>query len=128
MTIGRSPKSIELLLPAVDDEETERMQEPEAMLCRPMNKADGLRRWQRELPDCVSTFVNKNPEYNKELKKYLLSFGGRITKASVKNFQLIEKLGPSSTSAEITLQFGRRQAKDIFALDFQYPLSPLQAF
>ena len=93
-----------------------------------MNNRDGLKRWQRELPDCVTTLVNKNPEYNKELKKYLLSFGGRITKASVKNFQLIEKVGPSAMSSDITMQFGRRQAKDLFALDFQYPLTPVQAF
>eukprot|EP00750_Incisomonas_marina_P006587 INCI14676.1.p1 GENE.INCI14676.1~~INCI14676.1.p1 ORF type:complete len:755 (-),score=138.94 INCI14676.1:100-2364(-) len=137
MTIGRSPKSIQLLVPAIDEAEDEDGQPgpsgasvmgPEPLICRPLTKTDGLKRWQTELPDCVSTFVNKNPEYNKELKKYLLSFGGRITKASVKNFQLIQKTGPTSLSSEITLQFGRRQAKDIFALDFRYPLSPLQAF
>jgi len=124
MMIGRSPKSITLLVPSVDEEGDI----PEPLVCRPMNKNDGLKRWVKELPDCVSSFVNKNPEYNKELKKYLLSFGGRITKASVKNFQLIRQTGPSAVSSEITLQFGRRQAKNLFALDFSYPLSPVHAF
>lgn len=35
-------------------------------------------------------FKTKKPEYLKELKAYFLDFGGRVTRASVKNFILID--------------------------------------
>lgn len=43
--------------------------------------------------------------------------------ASVKNFQLVS---PEDHEA-VLLQFGRT-GKDIFSMDYQWPLSPLQAF
>eukprot|EP00956_Cyclotella_meneghiniana_P013661 scaffold19824_cov62-Cyclotella_meneghiniana.AAC.3 len=69
------------------------------------------------------SFVNKPPSWNDEIKAYSLNFNGRVTVASVKNFQLIDE----SDSKEIYLQFGKT-GKDEFIMDFQYPLSPLQAF
>jgi hypothetical protein len=44
--------------------------------------------------------------------------------ASVKNFQLINSEDPSMGNI---LQFGR-VADDMFTMDFQWPLSPFQAF
>ena len=52
-----------------------------------------------------------------------LNFNGRVTQASVKNFQLVS---PDDLDT-VVLQFGR-VAKDVFTLDLQWPLSPLQAF
>ncbi len=43
------------------------------------------------------SFINKPPEwkeckhYDTELQAYVLNFNGRVEKASVKNFQLIDK-------------------------------------
>lgn len=54
---------------------------------------------------------------------YMLDFGGRVTKASVKNIQLDVQGG----NGEIALQFGRVD-KDEFTLDVRWPLSPVQAF
>jgi tubby-related protein 1 len=71
----------------------------------------------------LMSFVNKAPSWNKEIKAYALNFSGRVTMASVKNFQLINE----SDRNEIYLQFGRT-GKDEFILDLQWPLSPLQAF
>ena len=50
------------------------------------------------------------------------NFNGRVTMASVKNFQLVE---PDEQDA-VLLQFGR-VGKDEFTMDFGYPLTPFQA-
>ena len=73
--------------------------------------------------DNLMSFVNKNPGWNEEIKAYALNFNGRVTMASVKNFQLVDESDPE----KIYLQFGRT-GKDEFILDLQWPLSPLQAF
>lgn len=53
----------------------------------------------------------------------MLNFNGRVTMASVKNFQLVS---PDDHDT-VVLQFGRVD-KDRFTMDYQAPLSPLQAF
>ena len=35
---------------------------------------------------------NKEPQWNEQSSSYTLDFGGRVTLASVKNFQLIHKM------------------------------------
>jgi len=57
------------------------------------------------------------------VQAFVLNFNGRVDKPSVKNFQLVEE----SDDELIYLQFGR-VGEDSFNMDFQYPLSPLQAF
>jgi tubby-related protein 1 len=52
---------------------------------------------------------------------YLLDFNKRVTRESVKNFQLGDE------KDEVILQFGRK-GDNSFIMDFKYPLSPLQAF
>ena len=54
---------------------------------------------------------------------YVLNFNGRVTMASVKNFQLVD---PDEQNA-VVLQFGR-VAKDEFTMDMQWPITPFQAF
>ncbi|CAA6654217.1 unnamed protein product [Spirodela intermedia] len=58
---------------------------------------------------------NKAPRWHEQLQCWCLNFRGRVTVASVKNFQLI------------VLQFGK-VGKDLFTMDYQYPLSAFQAF
>ncbi|RYE84639.1 MAG: hypothetical protein EOO65_01935 [Methanosarcinales archaeon] len=53
----------------------------------------------------------------------MLNFNGRVTMASVKNFQMVSPDAQDS----VLLQFGR-VSTDEFTMDFQWPLSPLQAF
>ncbi|KAI9216134.1 Tub family-domain-containing protein [Blastocladiella britannica] len=65
---------------------------------------------------------NKSPQWNDETHSYVLNFQGRITVASVKNFQVVHDYDLDL----ILLQFGR--ADDCFAMDAQYPMTPLQAF
>jgi tubby-related protein 1 len=67
--------------------------------------------------------INKPPKWNDQVGAYVLNFSGRVTHASVKNFQLVS---PDDHDT-VVLQFGRT-GKDGFSMDFQWPLSPLQAF
>eukprot|EP00466_Bigelowiella_natans_P005960 jgi/Bigna1/91650/estExt_fgenesh1_pg.C_1110006 len=57
------------------------------------------------------------------MRAYCLNFHGRVTKASVKNFQLTHDV---DADGEI-LQFGKVGTNE-FTMDFTWPLTPLQAF
>ncbi|KAK4802033.1 hypothetical protein SAY86_000236 [Trapa natans] len=81
---------------------------------------------------------NKAPRWHEQLQCWCLNFRGRVTVASVKNFQLIAanqppastrtpSQPPSSDHQNIILQFGK-VGKDMFTMDYRYPLSAFQAF
>ena len=67
----------------------------------------------------------------------MLNFHGRVTQASVKNFQIIHEKEPEY----IVMQFGRVDevqfsiaqkskllVQDVFTMDYRYPLCAIQAF
>jgi hypothetical protein len=59
-----------------------------------------------------------------------LNFRGRVTVASVKNFQLVASEDSGSGNQEndkVILQFGK-VGKDLFTMDYRYPISAFQAF
>lgn len=66
---------------------------------------------------------NKAPVWNDDTHSYVLNFHGRVTQASVKNFQIVHANDPDY----IVMQFGRVE-DDVFTLDYSYPLCALQAF
>ncbi|KAI8054265.1 tubby C-terminal-like domain-containing protein [Syncephalis plumigaleata] len=66
---------------------------------------------------------NKSPQWNEETQSYVLNFNGRVTLASVKNFNIHSFIDLDY----IIMQFGRI-ARDHFTMDFQYPMCLLQAF
>ncbi|XP_042433637.1 tubby-like F-box protein 8 isoform X1 [Zingiber officinale] len=83
---------------------------------------------------------NKHPRWHEQLQCWCLNFRGRVTIASVKNFQLISAVQPSagaptpseppavqSEHDKVILQFGK-VGKDMFTMDYKYPLSAFQAF
>nr|KYP61425.1 Tubby-like F-box protein 8 [Cajanus cajan] len=84
---------------------------------------------------------NKAPRWHEQLQCWCLNFRGRVTVASVKNFQLIASTQPAAGAGapvpssqpaqsdhdKIILQFGK-VGKDIFTMDYRYPLSAFQAF
>ncbi|XVF39082.1 hypothetical protein PTKIN_Ptkin01aG0006800 [Pterospermum kingtungense] len=81
---------------------------------------------------------NKAPRWHEQLQCWCLNFRGRVTVASVKNFQLIAANQPAagaptpsqpaqSDHDKIILQFGK-VGKDMFTMDYRYPLSAFQAF
>ncbi|KAE8697840.1 Tubby-like F-box protein 11 [Hibiscus syriacus] len=73
---------------------------------------------------------NKSPRWHEQLQCWCLNFHGRVTVASVKNFQLVASPdnGPAGLEHEkIILQFGK-VGKDLFTMDYRYPISAFQAF
>lgn len=76
----------------------------------------------RNMRDLVY-LINKPPRWNEQVGAYVLNFNGRVTMASVKNFQLVD---PDEQNA-VVLQFGR-VGKDEFTMDMQHPICPFQAF
>ncbi|WCJ35195.1 Tubby-like F-box protein 5 [Euphorbia peplus] len=75
---------------------------------------------------------NKAPRWHEQLQCWCLNFKGRVTVASVKNFQLVAAIEPNQNlpaeeQEKVILQFGKI-GKDIFTMDYRYPLSAFQAF
>jgi hypothetical protein len=86
--------------------------------------ADGTRGiW---CPLCCDTqenrieFTSLRPKWNQKLGSLCMDFKGRVDAASAKNFQLC-------LNDEVVLVYGKRSTGN-FILDFEYPLSPAQAF
>ncbi|CAL9083416.1 unnamed protein product [Musa textilis] len=80
----------------------------------------------------VTVLRNKAPRWHEHLQCWCLNFHGRVTVASVKNFQLVataDASRPSGVGDEETvlLQFGK-VGDDMFTMDFRQPLSAFQAF
>jgi len=87
------------------------------MLCQPSCRVGG------SATNHLVVLKNKEPKWHNTLNAYCLNFNGRVTEASVKNFQLVSTNDPDS----VALQFGK-VSDSCFTCDFSWPLSPLQAF
>lgn len=117
-----------------------------------------LSRWQNHSLDNLIELHNKAPVWNDDTQSYVLNFHGRVTQASVKNFQIVHdndrkypvchrshrRLSscplqahshderffsfPLSRLADYIVMQFGRVAEDIFTLDFNYPMCALQAF
>jgi len=112
---NRGPRKMQVAIPSVD--------ESGRMAVSPSGSEDIVNRIkERSLRD-LSYLINKPPRWNEQVNAYVLNFNGRVTMASVKNFQLVD---PDEHNI-IVLQFGR-VGKDEFTMDMHYPISPLQAF
>lgn len=75
---------------------------------------------------------NKAPRWHEHLECWCLNFHGRVTVASVKNFQVVATIDPSRPGGKgdeetVLLQFGK-VADDTFTMDYRKPLSAFQAF
>ncbi|CAA6671479.1 unnamed protein product [Spirodela intermedia] len=79
-----------------------------------------------------------SPLWHEHLQCWCLNFHGRVTVASVKNFQLAAPPAPARQDASsrrvfagdeetVLLQFGK-VGDDLFTMDFRQPLSAFQAF
>ncbi|XP_072494144.1 tubby-related protein 1 [Notamacropus eugenii] len=113
----RGPRRMTVVIPGMSSEN-------ERIPIRPRNASDGLLvRWQNKTMENLIELHNKTPIWNEESGSYTLNFQGRVTQASVKNFQIIHLDDPDY----IVLQFGR-VSEDAFTLDYRYPLCALQGF
>ncbi|GAB1300793.1 Tubby-related protein 1 [Apodemus speciosus] len=113
----RGPRRMTVIIPGMNSDN-------ERVPIRPRNSNDGLLvRWQNKTLESLIELHNKPPIWNEDSGSYTLNFQGRVTQASVKNFQIVHADDPDY----IVLQFGR-VAEDAFTLDYRYPLCALQAF
>uniref|UniRef100_A0A8D2LJ38 Tubby-like protein n=1 Tax=Varanus komodoensis TaxID=61221 RepID=A0A8D2LJ38_VARKO len=114
----RGPRKMTVIIPGMNSEN-------ERICIRPKNVSDPtlLTRYQNRNMQNLIKLQNKMPAWNEETQSYVLNFHGRVTQASVKNFQIISEEDPDY----IVLQFGR-VAPDVFTMDYQFPLCALQAF
>lgn len=114
---ARGPRRMQVGLPRVNDDGTVAVFQstsPKDCMMTKFKKMD--------LADIIAAY-NKAPNWNETVGAFVLNFNGRVTMASVKNFQLITH----KDQEQVLLQFGRT-AKDTFSMDFQWPMSPFQAF
>eukprot|EP01006_Ploeotia_vitrea_P060103 TRINITY_DN75306_c0_g1_i1.p1 TRINITY_DN75306_c0_g1~~TRINITY_DN75306_c0_g1_i1.p1 ORF type:complete len:389 (-),score=34.25 TRINITY_DN75306_c0_g1_i1:113-1279(-) len=115
---SKGPRKMTALLPAVDEQTNRRT------VWRPDKEEDGLiAQYKKGNTEGMVTLRNKEPAWNEQLRAYVLNFNGRVTLASVKNFQLVDPSDPS----KVVMQFGKIN-ENKFTLDYQYPVSGLQAF
>ncbi|XP_030460896.1 tubby-like F-box protein 7 isoform X2 [Syzygium oleosum] len=75
---------------------------------------------------------NKAPRWHEHMQCWCLNFHGRVTVASVKNFQLVAIMDQSQPGGKgdedtVLLQFGK-VGDDTFTMDYRQPLSAFQAF
>jgi hypothetical protein len=116
-TKPKGPRKMTMTIPRVQPN-------GERLVCRTLSpQTEGLLSLQSGQSQLVESFTNKSPKWNDTIGAYVLNFNKRVTEASVKNFQLVNSTDPDT----VYLQFGK-VGKDVFNIDFRYPISPFQAF
>ncbi|XP_064417730.1 tubby-related protein 3 [Latimeria chalumnae] len=113
----KGPRKMTVLIPGMS-------MTHERIPIRPQNENESLlTKWQNKQMENLIELHNKAPVWNDDTQSYVLNFHGRVTQASVKNFQIVHENDPDY----IVMQFGR-VAEDVFTLDYNYPMCALQAF
>ncbi|XP_033913278.2 tubby protein homolog isoform X3 [Acipenser ruthenus] len=113
----KGPRKMSVIIPGMNTDH-------EKVSIRPQNDHESLlARWQNKITESIIELHNKTPVWNDDTQSYVLNFHGRVTQASVKNFQIIHDNDPDY----IVMQFGR-VAEDIFTMDYNYPMCAIQAF
>uniref|UniRef100_A0A2K6FHX7 Tubby-like protein n=1 Tax=Propithecus coquereli TaxID=379532 RepID=A0A2K6FHX7_PROCO len=113
----KGPRKMSVIIPGMN-------MNHERIPFRPRNDHESLiSKWQNKTMENLIELHNKAPVWNDDTQSYVLNFHGRVTQASVKNFQIVHGNDPDY----IVMQFGR-VADDVFTLDYNYPLCALQAF
>jgi tubby-related protein 1 len=110
----KGPRKMQVALPQVDEE---------GQIVHTSGDNDLIRRIKEHEYYNTVYLINKPPRWNDQVGAYVLNFQGRVTMASVKNFQLVD---PDAQDT-VVLQFGR-VAKEEFTMDMHYPITPFQAF
>lgn len=111
----KGPRKMQVALPPVDEE---------GQIQHTSGDNDLIRRIKdHEYLNNSVYLINKPPRWNDQVGAYVLNFQGRVTMASVKNFQLVD---PDAQDT-VVLQFGR-VAKEEFTMDMHHPITPFQAF
>ena len=113
----KGPRKMTVIIPAMTHDH-------KRIAVKPKNDSETLlERWKSSNMTDLLELHNKQPVWSDETQAYVLNFHGRVTQASVKNFQLVH----CADEDYIVLQFGRI-AENTFTLDYQFPMCALQAF
>ena len=113
----KGPRKMTVIVPAMTHDHNR-------IAVKPRNDSETLiERWKVGNMTDLLELHNKQPVWSEETQAYVLNFHGRVTQASVKNFQLVH----SADEDYIVLQFGRI-AENTFTLDYNFPMCALQAF
>ncbi|CAD5213087.1 unnamed protein product [Bursaphelenchus okinawaensis] len=113
----KGPRKMTIILPALVNDNVRQE-------VRPVSEKDTiLERFKSHRINDMVVLNNKDPQWNEDTQSYVLNFHGRVTQASVKNFQIVHGFNPDY----VVMQFGRISS-EVFTMDFRYPLSPIQAF
>ncbi|XP_038144893.1 tubby protein homolog isoform X1 [Cyprinodon tularosa] len=113
----KGPRKMTVIIPGM-------LENDERVSIRPKNELETLLvRHANGNTDQLVTLINKSPSWNEQTQSYVLNFHGRVTQASVKNFQIIHP----DNDDYIVMQFGR-VAEDVFSMDYSFPMCAVQAF
>ncbi|CAN8022533.1 unnamed protein product, partial [Ixodes persulcatus] len=113
----KGPRKMTVVLPAMTEDH-------KRAELKPGYEHDTLiERWKNRNLENLLELRNKTPVWNEDTQSYVLNFHGRVTQASVKNFQIVHE----NDADYIVMQFGR-VTEECFSMDFCYPLCALQAF
>uniref|UniRef100_A0A3Q2E7P8 Si:dkey-220f10.4 n=1 Tax=Cyprinodon variegatus TaxID=28743 RepID=A0A3Q2E7P8_CYPVA len=79
----KGPRKMTVIIPGM-------LENDERVSIRPKNELETLLvRHANGNTDQLVTLINKSPSWNEQTQSYVLNFHGRVTQASVKNFQII---------------------------------------
>ena len=113
----KGPRKMTVLMPGMDPQQKAYQVQPKVDRDTIVKRHNAGR-----MTDLIS-LKNKQPAWNEETLSYVLNFKGRVTQASVKNFQIIHEEDPEY----VVLQFGRVN-ENVFTMDYNYPMTAIQAF
>ncbi|CAF0829655.1 unnamed protein product [Rotaria sp. Silwood1] len=113
----KGPRKMTILIPGMSSDHMR-------VEVRPKNESESLiERRRHNNMENILELHNKTPVWNEETQSYVLNFHGRVTQASVKNFQIVH----DDDQDYVCMQFGR-VSDDVFTCDYKYPLCAVQAF
>ncbi|XP_064487801.1 tubby protein homolog isoform X2 [Ornithodoros turicata] len=113
----KGPRKMTVILPAMSGDQ-------KRIDLKPSYEHESLiERWRNRNMENILELHNKTPVWNEDTQSYVLNFHGRVTQASVKNFQIVHE----NDVDYIVMQFGR-VGEECFTMDYCYPLCALQAF
>lgn len=104
----KGPRKMTVIIPGMSDDQR--------VAIYPQDDSDGLiESYKVKNMDNLIELHNKTPVWNDDTQSYVLNFHGRVTQASVKNFQIVH----DSDTDYVVMQFGR-VAEDVFTMDYRY--------
>ena len=120
--IGKGPRKMMIALPAFVDE-TKNLDQHEWPHKKGTKNSPMLKALKSLELSRLQPLINKPPTWNKRTQSWTLDFHGRVTRSSVKNFQLVRPKEQSN----VVLQHGRIGSNS-FTMDVAYPMSMISAF